>query len=223
MRLSCALSCAVYLWSGLISDRPSPYQPVWEKEGAAAAAIRKARSICLVDIRVALHQLSQKSFAGRVQYQQQPLTPLVVFGDPVAGAAASTYRISSARDMLGLGGRTGNIICAMSAPAALARTAPIAIAPKSPRLPRRQGSVYSGGLSIGGLLESPGSDSPLNGRSPTPCEACQRRRVRCVMAEDDDSCVPCQAEGAECSLLESPQPRKRKLNGDLDEGHSKRR
>jgi hypothetical protein len=48
------------------------------------------------------------------------------------------------------------------------------------------------------------------------------------MTEDDDSCITCQVNGAECSLaVESQYQRKRKLNGgdyQGDEGsQSKRR
>jgi hypothetical protein len=114
----------------------------------------------------------------------------------------------------------------MSTPSAVPRTAPIAIAPKPSRMiPSRQGSIiadfsFSGSRSG---FESPGSESPLHGQSPSPCEACQRRRIKCVMGDDDDSCISCQVNGNECSLVESPQPRKRKLNGDVDDGFSKRR
>ncbi len=73
-----------------------------------------------------------------------------------------------------------------------------------------------------GALESPDSDSPLNGHSPVPCEACQRRKVKCVMGDDDDSCISCQVNSVDCSLVDSPQSRKRKLNGDHEENRSKR-
>jgi hypothetical protein len=117
----------------------------------------------------------------------------------------------------------------MSTPSAVPRTAPIAIAPKPSRLaPSRQGSInvdypYLGGRSG---FDSPGSESPLSGLPPVPCEACQRRGIKCVMGDEDDCCISCQVNGNECSLVESPQPRKRKLelNGDGgDYSHSKRR
>lgn len=42
--------------------------------------------------------------------------------------------------------------------------------------------------------------------------------------DDDDSCISCQNNGAECSLTESPQARKRKLNnGNVAGSRSKRR
>jgi hypothetical protein len=44
------------------------------------------------------------------------------------------------------------------------------------------------------------------------------------MSEDDESCIPCQVKAEDCSLTSSPQPRKRKLNGEsAEEGNGKRR
>ncbi|OIW24856.1 hypothetical protein CONLIGDRAFT_72405 [Coniochaeta ligniaria NRRL 30616] len=107
----------------------------------------------------------------------------------------------------------------MSIPSAVPRTAPIAIAPKPSRFaPSRQGSInldsYRGGSFRSGI-DSPDSDySPLPGYPSVPCEGCQQRRIKCVMTEDDDSCITCQVNGAECSLaIESQYQRKRKLNG----------
>lgn len=123
----------------------------------------------------------------------------------------------------------------MSTPSAVPRTAPIAIAPKPSRFAQsRQGSInldsYRGGsLHSASGFDSPDSDySPLPGNPSVPCEGCQQRRIKCVMTEDDDSCITCQVNGAECSLaIESQHQRKRKLNGgdyQGDEGsHSKRR
>lgn len=62
-----------------------------------------------------------------------------------------------------------------------------------------------------------------------PCDACLRRRIKCILSEDDDqdgagnSCISCQANRMDCSLAESPALRKRKLNGDQEVSHSKRR
>ena len=113
----------------------------------------------------------------------------------------------------------------MSVPSAVPRTAPIAIAPKPPRFPpSRQGSIHD--HSYRGFrtnsIDSPGSDSP-SGHSTPPCDACVHRRLDCVMSDEDDSCVSCHLSGTDCSLTESPPLRKRKLNGDADDGFNKRR
>ncbi|KAK0641191.1 fungal-specific transcription factor domain-containing protein [Cercophora newfieldiana] len=114
----------------------------------------------------------------------------------------------------------------MSTPSAVLRTAPIAIAPKPPRFPpSRQNSInhfdsYSSSSRRNGF-DSPDSDS-VNGHPTPPCDYCFRRRLECVMSDDDESCVGCQASGTDCSLVESPPPRKRKLNGDVEDSLSKR-
>ncbi|KAI1848958.1 hypothetical protein JX265_001290 [Neoarthrinium moseri] len=98
------------------------------------------------------------------------------------------------------------------------RTAPIAIAPKPSNFnPRsRHGTpgindVYAGGMNGN---DSGDSDTPSSGSFL--CAFCMRRKIKCVMSEDDDSsCVSCQANGVECSLNQSPQPLKRKLARDF--------
>jgi len=124
----------------------------------------------------------------------------------------------------------------MSNPTAVARTAPIPIAPKpatsrssvslsssasKSRQRRRQDSFNrldsgNGSLPASGLARS----SSFGGLAP-PCEACRRVRMKCiVMLDDDDGCVSCQANGVDCSLVASPPARKRKLNGDSAEDAS---
>lgn len=43
------------------------------------------------------------------------------------------------------------------------------------------------------------------------------------MGDDEEGCVACLVAGTDCSLVESPLSRKRKLNGDLEGSSSKRR
>jgi hypothetical protein len=43
------------------------------------------------------------------------------------------------------------------------------------------------------------------------------------MGEDEESCVACLVAGTDCSLVDGPLPRKRKLNGGELEGSSSRR
>jgi hypothetical protein len=67
----------------------------------------------------------------------------------------------------------------------------------------------------------PGRDSAAasySGRASSPCNICQRFRLQCTLSEaddGDDSCLPCQNRGSECSFVASPPVRKRKLNGHL--------
>ncbi|EWC45253.1 hypothetical protein DRE_05980 [Drechslerella stenobrocha 248] len=63
------------------------------------------------------------------------------------------------------------------------------------------------------------------GRKDRPCDACRRRKSRCVMNEDSSVCVLCKFHNQDCTFLQSPQPRKRRLPaaaaaGSDDEKHS---
>lgn len=104
--------------------------------------------------------------------------------------------------------------------ASVQRTAPIAIAPKPPRLEPasyRQDSFHRLEMSQGSLpATSSASTEPasFNGSPVPPCLACRYSRANCVMSDDEDGCVPCQVTGSECSLVCSPRSRKRKLHGD---------
>ncbi|KAK0709689.1 putative specific RNA polymerase II transcription factor [Lasiosphaeria miniovina] len=112
----------------------------------------------------------------------------------------------------------------MSAPSAVVRTAPIAIAPKPPRFPpSRQISIHLDPYpSLRNGIDSPDSDSPSGHSAAIPCESCVRQRRDCVMSDEEESCIACLVSGTDCSLRESPPPRKRKLNGEADDGNSKR-
>lgn len=101
------------------------------------------------------------------------------------------------------------------------RSAPIAIAPKPPGFSsHRQGPMpttvdfFPGNM---GGIESSGRASPENSFSSSPCDACSRRGVKCVLIDDEGvCCILCQANSLECSLAfsTSPQTRKRKVDGD---------
>ncbi|CAK7563547.1 MAG: Fungal specific transcription factor [Sporothrix epigloea] len=129
----------------------------------------------------------------------------------------------------------------MSNTGAIARTAPIPIAPKPSSSsfdtvglamgfsglrrslpPSRQNSINIGsypGSRAG--LDSPDSESPRTNYATVACEACQRRKIRCVMSEDEDACISCHINSIECSNSGSPQPRKRKLGSGIDDIGSK--
>ncbi|KAI1649302.1 fungal-specific transcription factor domain-containing protein [Daldinia loculata] len=96
------------------------------------------------------------------------------------------------------------------------RTAPIAIAPKPSQLFSSRHPINDVSLNSMNSNDSTDSDSAVSANS-TPCESCLRRRLKCVVGDDDDSCASCQVRGIPCSLNQSPQPRKRKLARDSNE------
>ncbi|KAI0142724.1 fungal-specific transcription factor domain-containing protein [Xylariaceae sp. FL1272] len=108
----------------------------------------------------------------------------------------------------------------MSNPSTVPRTAPIAITPKAahdnPSLPFRQS--YLNGRDTNNMIatDSADSDSAVSGSS-SPCEACVLRGSKCVVGDDEETCMSCQSRDVACSLCQSPQPRKRKLARDLVE------
>ncbi|KAI9876307.1 MAG: Fungal specific transcription factor [Pleopsidium flavum] len=57
-----------------------------------------------------------------------------------------------------------------------------------------------------------------------PCDACRKRKTRCVIHERQSSCTACGYHGQECTFLQSSQPRKRRLeSGGQDGGNVKKR
>ncbi|KAH8808508.1 fungal-specific transcription factor domain-containing protein [Xylogone sp. PMI_703] len=125
----------------------------------------------------------------------------------------------------------------MSIPTAISRTAPIPIASRGPRplkpssssgttspVPRATGlrSALSASMSS---TTSEGSGTNIRSRRDRPCDACRRRKSRCVINEGQTSCVLCQFHNQDCTFVQSPQPRKRKLNPEVKEedGGIKRR
>lgn len=68
------------------------------------------------------------------------------------------------------------------------------------------------------------SGTNVRSRKDRPCDACRRRKSRCVVNEGQTSCVLCQFHTQECTFVQSPQPRKRKLNTEgKEESVAKRR
>lgn len=113
------------------------------------------------------------------------------------------------------------------------RTAPIPIAPK-PLAPRPEPATHRQPESFRRFEIGPSSlhtrdsvsasaPTPSNGQSLPPCRACRYAGTRCIPSEDDEGCISCQVNAADCSLSSSPQSRKRKLNGDNSEISGKKR
>jgi len=60
-------------------------------------------------------------------------------------------------------------------------------------------------------------------RKDRPCDACRKRKSRCVLNEGSTICVLCGFHSQACTFLYTPQPRKRKLNDVAAEEKSHRR
>ncbi|KAF2281222.1 uncharacterized protein EI97DRAFT_367223 [Westerdykella ornata] len=54
----------------------------------------------------------------------------------------------------------------------------------------------------------------INKRRERPCDACRRRKSRCVINEGRKLCVLCEFHKQECTFVQSPLPRKRKVVDD---------
>lgn len=66
----------------------------------------------------------------------------------------------------------------------------------------------------------PGPDQKRN----RPCDACRRRKSKCVTEEGNTICVLCKFHDQQCTYLEAPQPRKRPANpGSTTEAQSPKR
>jgi hypothetical protein len=119
---------------------------------------------------------------------------------------------------------------AMTTPTSIARTAPIAIAARRPRtdtsLELPNNNTNGRGHLSASMSSTTSAESGTNTRSrkDRPCDACRRRTSRCVINEGQTSCVLCQFHTQECTFVQSPQPRKRKLNTEgKEESVAKRR
>jgi hypothetical protein len=67
------------------------------------------------------------------------------------------------------------------------------------------------------ITTTAGEPPNVRSRRDRPCDACRRRKSRCVIHEGQESCALCQFHKQECTFVQSPQPRKRRLNSDSKE------
>ncbi|KAH0386802.1 hypothetical protein KCU92_g2291, partial [Aureobasidium melanogenum] len=75
-----------------------------------------------------------------------------------------------------------------------------------------------------GLYEGPrGPGTSARSTKERPCDACRRRKTRCVKEKGETKCVLCKFHSQECTYLHEPvaRTRKRKLqpNEEIDRGH----
>ena len=59
----------------------------------------------------------------------------------------------------------------------------------------------------------PGKEQKVvRGRRERPCDACRKRKSKCVTHEGQNNvCAACSVHGQDCTYIEDPQPRKRRL------------
>ena len=74
------------------------------------------------------------------------------------------------------------------------------------------------------INKTPAKPVPIpRGKRERPCDACRRRKSKCVVTEGSKICAACGVHEQECTYIEDPQPRKRKVQGDARGAESKRR
>ena len=61
------------------------------------------------------------------------------------------------------------------------------------------------------------------GRRERPCDACRKRKSKCVIGEGQRSCAACGVHGQDCTFIEDPQPRKRKTDAEATEPDAPKR
>ena len=61
------------------------------------------------------------------------------------------------------------------------------------------------------------------GRRERPCDACRKRKSKCVINEGQKTCAACGVHGQECTFVEDPQPRKRRIEGEAKDTEALKR
>lgn len=91
---------------------------------------------------------------------------------------------------------------------------PVPIAAARPRKPQKL-SPGKENLVVGKPASTNGPVSNIRAKRDRPCDACRRRKSRCVIHEGAALCVLCEFHKQECTFVQSPLPRKRKVvDGD---------
>lgn len=97
---------------------------------------------------------------------------------------------------------------------AMPRPTPVPIAAARPRKQQKL-SPGKENLVAGKPTSTNGPNSNIRSRRERPCDACRRRKSRCVIHEGAALCVLCEFHKQECTFVQSPLPRKRKVvDGD---------
>lgn len=95
---------------------------------------------------------------------------------------------------------------------AMPRPTPIPIAAARPRTKKSPSGKEN--LVQAKPVTSVGPVANIRTRRERPCDACRRRKSRCVIHEGAVLCVLCEFHKQDCTFVQSPQPRKRKVTVD---------
>ncbi|KAF2636359.1 hypothetical protein P280DRAFT_493187 [Massarina eburnea CBS 473.64] len=94
------------------------------------------------------------------------------------------------------------------------RPAPVAIAAARPKKQTKASPGKEKVASAKPLSSTVGPVANIRTRRERPCDACRRRKSRCVIHEGQVLCVLCDFHKQECTFVQSPLPRKRKVVDD---------
>jgi len=92
--------------------------------------------------------------------------------------------------------------------------------PTTPHLPVSSHGSSSNEIPIAATKHpvGPGSGNGWT-RKDRPCDACRRRKSRCIIPENTENCIMCHSRGEECTFVQTPQPRKRRrIDGGSEDG-----
>jgi hypothetical protein len=97
---------------------------------------------------------------------------------------------------------------------AMPRPAPIPIAAARPKKQTKPSPGKEHAVSGKSVSSHLGPVANIRTRRERPCDACRRRKSRCVIREGAALCVLCEFHKQECTFVQSPLPRKRKVVDD---------
>lgn len=94
---------------------------------------------------------------------------------------------------------------------AMPRPTPVAIAAARPKKQHKPSPGKEDHVAGKPVSSAVGSVANIRTRRERPCDACRRRKSRCVIHEGAVLCVLCEFHKQECTFVQSPLPRKRKV------------
>lgn len=94
------------------------------------------------------------------------------------------------------------------------RPNPVPIAAARPRKQPKASPAKDTVVAGKPVSSSVGTVANIRTRRERPCDACRRRKSRCVIPEGAKLCVLCDFHKQECTFVQSPLPRKRKVVDD---------